>query len=164
MIAIQKEGLVIGKTSHVFEEAGVLNPAVTRIGDDVHLLYRAVRKGNHSTIGHCQLKGAIAVEKRSEEPLLSPQFLYESHGIEDPRLVKIDDLYFLSYCAFDGVNAMGALATSDDLVNFQRHGLIVPQFSYEEMKLLIHSKDGLNEKYRRYNIHHESWTNAGEKK
>lgn len=164
MIAIQKEGLILEKTSHVFEEAGVLNPAAMRIGDDVHLLYRAVRKGNHSTIGYCQLSGALSLGKRSDEPLLSPEFLYESHGIEDPRLVKIDDLYFLSYCAYDGVNAMGALATSKDLVHFERHGVIVPQFSYDEMKSLIHSKAGLNEKYERYNMHHDSWTNAGEKK
>lgn len=164
MISVHKEGVVLKKTSHAFEDAGVLNPAATRIGDDVHLLYRAVRKGNHSTIGYCQLHGTQRVKRRSEVPMLSPAFPYESHGIEDPRLVKLDDLYFLSYCAYDGVNAMGALATSHDLVHFERHGLIVPQFSYEEMKAIIHSKAGLNEKYKRYNVHLESWTTAGQKK
>ncbi len=59
---------------------------------------------------------------------------------------------------------MGALATSNDLVHFERHGLIVPQFSFEEMEVLLRPGNGLNEKYKRYNRHHESWTNTGVKK
>jgi len=35
--------------------------------------------------------------------------------MEDPRIVKIDDLYYLTYTAYDGVNALGALAVSKDL-------------------------------------------------
>jgi beta-1,2-mannobiose phosphorylase / 1,2-beta-oligomannan phosphorylase len=164
MVDVQKEGIIIGKTKHAFENSGVLNPATFREGEIVHLLYRAVKTGNRSTIGYCRLKGPLALEERNEVPLLSPELPCESHGIEDPRLVKIDDLYYLTYCAFDGVNAMGALATSHDLVHFERRGLIVPQFSYEEMKALIHTKVDLNEKYKRYNSHHDSWTNSGEKK
>lgn len=38
------------KTALSFEDEGVLNPAVIKEGNTVHLLYRAVRKGNHSTI------------------------------------------------------------------------------------------------------------------
>lgn len=41
-----------------------------------------------------------------------------------------------------------------ELVNFQQHGLMVRQFFWVEMKLLIHPKSGLNEKYRRYYRHH----------
>lgn len=164
MIIPQKNGILISKTSHTFEESGVLNPAVIREGDKIHLLYRAVQRGNRSTIGYCRLNGPLAVESRNEAPLLSPQFPHESHGIEDPRLVKIDDLYFLTYCAYDGTNALGALATSKDLIHFDHHGIIVPQVSYEELKVLIPSTVSLNEKYKRYNAHHESWTNTGEKK
>ena len=164
MIAINKKVLLIGKTSHPFENFGVLNPAAIREGDNVHLLYRAVAQGNRSSIGYCLLQGPVTVISRNEGPLLSPESPYEEHGMEDPRLVKIDDLYFLSYCAYDGINAMGALATSKDLVHFQRHGMIVPQFSYEEMKVLIGPDTHLNEKYKRYNSHHDSWTNSGEKR
>jgi predicted GH43/DUF377 family glycosyl hydrolase len=106
----------------------------------------------------------LAITTRGNQPLLSPIAPYESHGMEDPRIVKIDGLYFLTYCAFDGVNAMGALATSTDLIHFERHGLIVPQFSFREMMAFIHFRKDLNEKYKRYNAPHESWTNRGQKK
>jgi len=164
MIIPQKKGVLLEKTAYEFEASGVLNPAAFRDGDNVHLLYRAVRKGNRSTIGYCKLNGPLNIEVRNTGALLSPQFPYESQGIEDPRLVKIDDLYFLTYCAYDGDNALGVLVTSKDLVHFEHHGVIVPQISYEELKLLIPSTVSLNEKYKRYNVQHESWTNTGHKK
>jgi beta-1,2-mannobiose phosphorylase / 1,2-beta-oligomannan phosphorylase len=73
--------------------------------------------------------------------------------VEDPRIVKIDDLFYLTYTAYDGVNALGALATSKDLVHWEKKGLIVPQICYDEFSRLAGSKGSLNEKYLRYNEH-----------
>jgi predicted GH43/DUF377 family glycosyl hydrolase len=74
--------------------------------------------------------------------------------IEDPRIVKIDDLYYLTYTAYDGVTALGALATSTDLHHFEKQGLIVPQIKYEEFKQLTGRNGKLNSKYARYNKEH----------
>jgi predicted GH43/DUF377 family glycosyl hydrolase len=68
----------------------------------------------------------LKIKKRSRFPLLKPLRDYEAVGIEDPRIVKIDDLFYLTYTAFDGINALGALALSTDLHHFYRWGLIVP--------------------------------------
>lgn len=151
MAAVKKEGILIEKTTLGFENEGVLNPAAIREGDYVHLFYRAVSKGNYSGIGYCKLKGPLTVEERFDTPVLFSQFDYESHGVEDPRIVKIDDLYYLTYTAYDGVNALGALATSKDLKHFEKRGLIVPQFAYTEFKQLAESKGAINRKYSRYN-------------
>lgn len=151
MIVVEKHGVILEKTDLGFENEGVSNPAAIRDGDDVHLFYRAVSKGNYSTIGYCKLTGPHTVEERHDGPLLFPQFDYESHGVEDPRITKIDDLYYLTYTAYDGVNAMGALATSKDLRHFEKHGMIVPQLTYEEFKHLASCKGLINEKYARYN-------------
>ena len=164
MITVKNEGILLKKTSLVFENEGVLNPAVMQEGNAVHMFYRAVRKGNYSTIGYCKFDGPLTLIERSEKPLLAPHFDYESHGIEDPRIVKIDELYYLTYTAYDGVNAMGALATSKDLIHFERHGLIVPQFLYHEIKPLIESHGPLNAKYERYNAHKNTLTRLEQKK
>ncbi len=153
MINIIKEGILLKKTTLSFENEGVLNPAAIRDGEFVHLLYRAVSKGNHSTIGYCKLKGPLFIETRNHEALLSPEFDYECHGIEDPRIVKIEDTYYLTFTAYDGVNALGCLATSKDLVHFERKGIIVPKITYEEFNRLIGAKGISNEKYYRYNQH-----------
>lgn len=151
MIEVKKEGILLSKTSFGFENEGVLNPATIREGDYVHLFYRAVSKGNYSSIGYCKLNGPLTVEERLDTPLLFPQLDYESHGVEDPRIVKIDDLYYLTYTAYDGINALGALATSKDLHSFEKQGLIVPQLTYDEFKHLATCKEIINAKYARYN-------------
>ncbi|WP_449398050.1 glycoside hydrolase family 130 protein [Chryseobacterium wanjuense] len=98
-----------------------------------------------------QTKKQLTVEDRKEIPILFPQYEYEKKGIEDPRIVKIEDTYYLTYTAYDGINALGALATSKDLVTWEKRGLIVPQYSYEEFRYLAESKGELNEKYFRFN-------------
>ena len=59
-----------------------------------------------------------------------PEFEFESHGVEDARIVKIDDLYYMTYTGYDGTNARGALATSKDLMHFKKQGIIVPPITY----------------------------------
>jgi predicted GH43/DUF377 family glycosyl hydrolase len=153
MIAVKKEGILLKKTTLGFESEGVLNPAVISDNSSIHLFFRAVGKGNYSSIGYCKLKGPLLVGERFDTPLLFPQSDYESHGVEDPRIVRIDGLYYLTYTAYDGVNALGALAVSKDLQHFEKQGLIVPQITYKEFNRLASSKGTINEKYLRYNGH-----------
>jgi predicted GH43/DUF377 family glycosyl hydrolase len=147
MIEVKKEGVILRKTDLEFENEGVLNPAVIKEGNLIHMFYRAVRKGNFSSIGYCQLDNPLSVIQCDDKPLLSPEFEYESHGMEDPRIVKIDGLYYLTYIAFDGDNALGALATSTDLKHFERRGIIVPKITFTEFSLLTRNNPSLNKKY-----------------
>jgi beta-1,2-mannobiose phosphorylase / 1,2-beta-oligomannan phosphorylase len=153
MIEVKKEGIVLSKSVQGFEVEGVLNPAVIHYGDYIHMLYRAVGKGNYSSIGYAKFKTPLEVDERMDVPIIFPQFDYEEHGVEDARIVRIDELFYLSYCAYDGVNALGALATSPDLINWTKHGIIVPQMLFDEFKRLAGTKSKLNEKYFRYNEH-----------
>ena len=161
MIEVKKEGVLLRKTNLDFESEGVLNPAVISDGDHIHVFYRAVSKGNYSTIGYCKLKGPLIIEERLDKPLFFREYGYESHGIEDPRITKIDDLYYLSYTAYDGVNALGALAVSKDLKHFNKLGLIVPRISYDTFSCLAETNGIINEKYLRYNIHGGIHKDAG---
>lgn len=153
MLHIKKEGIILEKTHLDFENEAVLNPAAIREGDFVHLFYRAVHQGNHSSIGYCLLKGPLIIKERHQEPVLIPEFEYEAHGIEDPRIVKIEETYYLTYTAYDGVNALGCLATSTDLVHFEKKGILVPQITYEEFNKLSNINASINSKYFRYNQH-----------
>ena len=140
---------MISKSDLEFENEGVLNPAVIREGDSVHVFYRAVRNGNHSSIGYCRLDGPLNIAERWDKPFMVPEFDYESQGVEDARLVKIDDLYYLTYTGYDGTNARGALATSSDLLHFTKQGVIVPPITYAEFVFLAESSGKVNENYYR---------------
>lgn len=160
---VTKHGVILWKTNHGFENEGVLNPAVIQDNNGIHLYYRAVSKGNYSSIGYCRLSSPLAIEERYDIPLLFPQFDYESHGVEDPRITKIDGLFYLTYTAYDGVNALGALAVSKDLKHFEKRGIIVPQMTYAEFSHLAGSKGKINEKYLRYNEHEQVIKKQGKK-
>jgi beta-1,2-mannobiose phosphorylase / 1,2-beta-oligomannan phosphorylase len=149
MIKVKKEGIVLKKTHFEFENEGVLNPAVMREGDSVYLFYRAVRKGNYSSIGYCKLDGPLTITERWNKPFMAPEFDYESHGVEDARIVKIDDMFYMTYTAFDGTNARGALAISNDFMHLEKQGIIVPHITYAEFVLLAESASKVNENYYR---------------
>ncbi|MCE3076225.1 glycoside hydrolase family 130 protein [Chryseobacterium gwangjuense] len=151
MVEIKKEGIILRKTNLSFENEGVLNPAVIKEDGKIHLFYRAVAKGNFSTVGHCVLSDPLTVEKRSDSPIIVPESEYEKHGVEDPRIVKIDDVFYLTYTSYDGINALGTLTTSNDLKYFKNKKIIVPKISYKEFKLLSESEGLIPDKYRRYN-------------
>ena len=147
MIQVKKEGILLTKTDLAFENEGVLNPAVIREGDGVHLFYRAVQDGNYSSIGYCRLDGPLNVAERWDKPFMVPEFDFESQGVEDARVVKIDKLFYLTYTGFDGINARGALATSKDLMHFEKKGIIVPPITYAEFVFIAESAGKVDENY-----------------
>ena len=149
MIQVKKEGIILSKTDLDFENDGVLNPATIREGDSVHMFYRAVQEGNRSCIGYCRLDGPLTVAERWDKPFMVPEFDYESQGVEDPRIVKIEDLYYMTYTAYDGTSARGALAVSKNLKHFKKQGMIVPPMSYAEFVFLAESSGAVNENYYR---------------
>lgn len=153
MIAVKKEGVLLRQSDNEFENEGVLNPATYRDGDIIHMFYRAVKQGNYSTIGYCKLSDPLTVSERHSRPILNMKMDYESHGVEDPRVVKIDGVYYLSYIAYDSKDALGAVATSTDLINFERQGIIVPKIPYADfMKLIDHNPNLAKEYENNYDI------------
>jgi predicted GH43/DUF377 family glycosyl hydrolase len=100
------------------------------------MFYRAVKVGNHSSIGYCQFKDGKLIY-RSKEPIIKPEFEYEKHGTEDPRIIFLDGIYYLFYVAYDGTNARVALATSRDLKTFKKKGVITSQMTYDKVEDLF---------------------------
>lgn len=151
MLNVNKLGIVLSKTANDFESEGVLNPAVIKVGETIHMFYRAVAKDNYSTIGYCSFSSPLVIKTRNDKPLLCPEAEYEFQGLEDARIVFIEGTYYLTYTAYNGTNALGALATSTDLVHWEKHGIIVPQITYEEFKHFTETGGTIREKYIRFN-------------
>ena len=151
MLKVKKEGIILERTKRAFENDAVLNPACMQEGDKVHMFYRAVKKGNNSTIGYCLLKGPLEVVKRAAKPILKPEHSFERESVEDPRIVNIEDTYYLTYTAYNYVFACGALALSKDLKKFKKYGYITPRFTYKKFFDLTAIHDKVNPKYYRLN-------------
>lgn len=109
-----------------FEAAGVFNPAVVRYKGKFVMLYRAQDRQGTSRLGYAESRDGVQWTRRAE-PALSPEAEYEKNGgVEDPRLVKLNGTYYLTYTAYNKKDAQLALAASRDLIHWDRKGVILP--------------------------------------
>lgn len=117
---------VIFARGNGWESAGTFNPAVVKYHEKTIMLYRAQDKQGTSRLGYAESSDGIHFT-RKEDPVLSPSEPYEKDGgVEDPRLVEFGDTYYLTYTGYNKTDAQLCLATSKDLIHWQRKGVIVP--------------------------------------
>jgi len=120
-----------------WESAGTFNPAVTlfqakdssgKTEGKIVMLYRAQDAAGTSRIGYAESADGIHFTRRPE-PVLSPEADYEKDGgVEDPRLQKFGDTFYLTYTGYNKKDAQLCLATSRDLIHWERKGVILPAY------------------------------------
>jgi predicted GH43/DUF377 family glycosyl hydrolase len=111
-----------------WESAGTFNPAVIIHQGKFVMLYRAQDKNGTSRLGYAESGDGIHFT-RWPQPVLSPEADYERDGgVEDPRLVKFGDTYYLTYTGYNKKDAQLCLATSLDLIHWERKGVILPAY------------------------------------
>lgn len=117
-----------------WQEYATFNPAAVVRDGKIVLLYRAEDATGDSTIGHHTSRLGMAESTdglhfvRRAEPVLypdrDPQRKYEwPGGVEDPRLVESPDGgYVLTYTQWNRDVPRLAVATSRDLLHWEKHG------------------------------------------
>ena len=130
---LHRLGVVMrGDPNNPDEAMGVLNPATARGPDGrLYLFARIVAAGNYSRIGIGEVmfdaQGDPADVKRLGYAL-EPSEPYERNeytaGCEDPRITFVEPLgaYVMTYTAYGPLGPRVALATSKDLLTWQRIG------------------------------------------
>lgn len=61
-----------------------------------------------------------------EKPFIFPDGKYETWGIEDARITKLEDTYYINYTAVSELGAATALIKTTDFVTYERMGVIFP--------------------------------------
>lgn len=120
-----------------WEEKNVLNPSAIIKDGKVYMVYRAQDSAMCSRLGLAISDDGLNFVKQ-DLPILYPDNdemqKYEwPGGIEDPRLVESEDgTYILTYTAYDGKTARLCLASSRDLLNWTKHGLVLADEKYKD--------------------------------
>lgn len=141
MIKVKKHGVILAPTKLAFESKCVFNPGIYQEGNNVHVIYRALDEKYMSTFGYAMLEGPTKVVKRLQKPVYTPKYKYESKGVEDPCIVKINETYYMTYVAHNGVDAVIAYMSGKNLLKLSRKGIISPRISYRKAaKLFNYSK------------------------
>jgi predicted GH43/DUF377 family glycosyl hydrolase len=119
---------IIAPRGDGWEAAGTFNPAVILRDGKIVMLYRAQDKGGTSRLGYAESVNGVHFTRRSE-PVFSPEKDYEKDGgVEDPRLVRFGETYYLTYTGYNKKDAQLCLATSEDLIHWERKGVILPAY------------------------------------
>lgn len=128
--------LLLPKPHHAWEAMNVFNCAVVYHNDLFHMLYRAQGLDYVSHIGYALSEDGIHW-KRLDEPVLSPEGDYDRRGVEDPRITKIGDWFYMLYTAYGTekpggsletpVNIRVAMARSKNLITWERLGIVLPE-------------------------------------
>ncbi len=119
---------VLSPQGSSWESAGTFNPAVIEKDGKFVMLYRAQDANGTSRLGYAESSDGIHFVRRSE-PVLAPEAGYEKDGgVEDPRLIKIADTYYLTYTGYNKKDAQLSLASSHDLIHWERKGVILPAY------------------------------------
>ena len=110
-----------------FESKSVYNPAVIVNDGKFSMLYRAEGEDTGTgAIGLAFSKDGIHFERYSNNPVMVREYDYEKEGVEDPRLVKFGETYFLTYTGTGIQTSTLCLATSTDLIKWEKKGKILP--------------------------------------
>ena len=126
-----------------WEEMATFNPAAVVRNDTVFVLYRAedmlgemMIGGHTSRIGLAASADGLHFERRAT-PILYPDDDAQKAnewpgGVEDPRIVESEDgTYILTYTQWNREIPRLALATSRDLITWQKHGPLFPDLGRE---------------------------------
>lgn len=123
-----------------WESMATFNPAAIVRNDSIYVLYRAEEKLGEKEIGGHTSRIGLAVSgdgktyHRKEEPIFYPnndqQKQYEwPGGTEDPRIVETEEgTYVLTYTQWNRDVPRLAIATSTDLIDWEKHGPIFEDF------------------------------------
>lgn len=144
----EKNPILIPNEANWWESKAVFNCAILHSENKFHMLYRAIGEYERyiSRIGYASSTDGYSFA-RSNHIALEPTQDYEKYGIEDPRMVEIDNQVYITYVILsayvtDGavVEASTALATTTDFLKYTRLRIITSKGSNNKDVVLFPEK------------------------
>jgi predicted GH43/DUF377 family glycosyl hydrolase len=144
----EKNPVLIPNEANWWESKAVFNCAILHYENKFHMLYRAIGEYERyiSRIGYASSADGYSFAT-SKNIALEETEDYEKYGIEDPRIVKIDNQIYITYVVLSGyvtnkpmVEASTALATTTDFLKYTRLGVITSKGSDNKDVVLFPEK------------------------
>lgn len=154
------------KPEFEWEVKGAFNPCVVKDGKKIRMLYRGMNSHYISHIGYAESTDGVNF-KKNKTPLVNFKEPYEKNGMEDPRIVKLEDKFYITYVVlseppFSGKNNLPQTAVmyTKDFRTFIRIGKITSKGANDKDVIVFPEK--IQGHY--YFIHRpDQWTGEGYK-
>ncbi len=133
---VSEKPILEPEISHPWEASAVFNCAAIYDNGLVHMIYRATDLAPNGKEGKFVSRLGYAVSRdginfnRLKNPLLTNDVPQEKRGLEDPRIVKIDGIFYMMYTGYRGElkgDYRICLASSTNLIDWKRHGVVLDE-------------------------------------
>ncbi|MCH8011438.1 MAG: glycosidase [Candidatus Marinimicrobia bacterium] len=133
---LTKEPILKPIKNHPWERSAVFNAGAVYHNGLYHMIYRATDIGGSEKYGEYINSLGYAVSSdllkwhRYDKPILTNDVPQELRGPEDPRIVKMNDTFIMTYTGFGGRfenDYRICMATSTDLVHWARKGVLLDE-------------------------------------
>ena len=134
----------------------VHNAAVVKYKDKYIMLFRSHKRNGRSIIGIAESEDGFNFNVRPK-PFLTPGkngifSTYEEFGVEDPRICKLEDNYYISYSAYSSYGVRIALARTNNFIDIEKLSFI----THADYRNLVIFPQKFNGKYVRLDRPHSS--------
>ena len=119
-----------------WEGANVYNPGVIIENSTFKMIYRGQASSGLSEIGYATSKDGVNFTRNAINPVIS-----QPSGLEDPRLVKLNNTYYAYYTGYQSGKVTIEAATSTDLVNWTQYGPILNGINTKNAAVLTDPSD-----------------------
>ena len=141
--------ILVPDESNWWESKAVFNCSVLNDGKTIHMLYRAIGEYDNyvSRIGYASSNDGLSFTRR-KEVAICPEVDYESYGMEDPRLMTIDEETYVTYVVLSNYvknnpSISTALAKTDNFSHYERLGIItIPGSEDKDVVLFRKFREG----------------------
>jgi len=151
--------IIIPDQTSWWEKKAVFNCAVLFDGKVIHMLYRAIGEYENyvSRIGYASSSDGFIFTK-NKEPVLFPELDYERFGIEDPRLISVDNKIYVTYVVLsdyvkNNPSVSTALATTENFSYYERLGIVTLPGS-QDKDVVLFPRTIADSKIQRYMLLH----------
>jgi beta-1,2-mannobiose phosphorylase / 1,2-beta-oligomannan phosphorylase len=110
LVRFDKNPILSPIKEHKWENKYTFNAGAILIENKVYIMYRAMGDDETSVLGLAVSSDGLNIDERLPEPVYVPREAYEMKyhpgfsGCEDPRLTRINDIIYMCYTAYDGIN------------------------------------------------------------
>jgi predicted GH43/DUF377 family glycosyl hydrolase len=105
------------------------NPTAIVLNETIFLLYRAQNKSKTSSIGLAWSTDGVSFTRLNQPIIYATEEWETIGGTEDPRIVRVNGTFYVTYTAYNNVTAQLVLATSEDLINWTKYPPLFPCYS-----------------------------------
>jgi predicted GH43/DUF377 family glycosyl hydrolase len=119
---------ILTKDDIPYPVATVHNAGVIKHQGRYYMLFRSHQHNGRSIIGLAESADGYRFTVRSEpfmQPAVGGEFAeYEAYGVEDPRIVKLEDAFYITYSAYSALGVRVGLAKTTDFQTVERVSMI----------------------------------------